>query len=144
MRIRKILLLIIPAVIMLSRFTVPASAQKIDVGGSTVLPMYEMAKDPYSILDLFGKSATCTSNASGSNVIHITLNQTLEKLNGNSWCAVNGASWTESVNSNTISVCNSKSDLDSGTYHLKTVFTFTDKNGKTETVTVYSSEKTVT
>lgn len=36
-----------------------------------------------------------------------------------------------------------KQHLSSGKYRLKTVFTLTDKNGKTETITVYSDEKSV-
>lgn len=38
---------------------------------------------------------------------------------------------------------NTKYELESGNYRLKTVFTLTDKQGKTETITVYSDEKTV-
>jgi len=38
---------------------------------------------------------------------------------------------------------NSKSGLESGKYRLKSVFTLTDKNGKSETITIYSDEKSV-
>lgn len=38
---------------------------------------------------------------------------------------------------------NTKSGLDSGTYRLRTDFTVTSTSGSTETITVYSAEKTV-
>ena len=38
---------------------------------------------------------------------------------------------------------NTKYELESGNYRLKTVFTLTHKLDKTETTTVYSDEKTV-
>lgn len=33
--------------------------------------------------------------------------------------------------------------LDSGTYRLKSVFTLTDRNGKNETITIYSHEQKI-
>ena len=47
------------------------------------------------------------------------------------------------VNTNTIRLSNSKSSLTSGTYRLKSVFTLTNSIGKTENITIYSSEKRV-
>lgn len=38
---------------------------------------------------------------------------------------------------------NYKNNLESGTYRLKTVFTVTSKNGQTETIAVYSGEKSI-
>ncbi len=38
---------------------------------------------------------------------------------------------------------NTKTGLKSGKYRLKTIFTLTDKYGKTETITVYSDERSV-
>ncbi len=38
---------------------------------------------------------------------------------------------------------NTKYELESGDYRFIMVFTLTDKQGKTETTTVYSDEKTV-
>lgn len=70
--------------------------------------------------------------------------QTLEKKSvfGN-FTSVSGASWTKTVTTQNLSMNNTKSNLSSGTYRLKTVFTVTLSNGTSETVTVYSAEKTV-
>lgn len=55
----------------------------------------------------------------------------------------NNSSWTKTVNSISLSMTNSKSGLSSGTYRVKTEFTVTSTNGQTETVSVYSDEKTI-
>lgn len=73
---------------------------------------------------------------------NITVEQTLEYRQGSNWYPVNNASWITSTHSATINYSNSKSDLSSGTYRVKSVFTFTNSKGETETVTEYSSEKT--
>lgn len=49
----------------------------------------------------------------------------------------------ESIQASSIILVNAKSKLQNGKYRLKTVFTLTDKDGKTETITVYSDEKLV-
>lgn len=108
-----------------------------------VQPMYDIARSPRSVLTFMGTKATCCSNASGTNVSSITASQTLQKCQNNEWTAVSGANWTSTVSANNISIQNTKSGLTNGTYRLETVFKLTDKNGKTETVTVYSEEKTV-
>ena len=59
------------------------------------------------------------------------------------WSTYDSAEWTKTVYSNVLTVSNTKTGLSSGKYRLKTVFTFTDKQGKTETITVYSDEKSV-
>lgn len=91
-------------------------------------------------------TATCKSSyyASNSLVSSISATQTLEKkgLFG-IYSSVSGASWTKTVNSSNLSMSNTKSNLSSGTYRLKTVFTVTLSSGTSETVTVYSTEKTV-
>lgn len=111
---------------------------------NTVQPMYEIARSPQSVLTCIGSQATCCSDARGMNTSSITATQTLQKRQDNAWTAVDGASWTSTVSTSSISIQNTKSGLASGTYRLKTVFNLTDKDGKTETVTVYSEEKTVT
>ncbi len=59
------------------------------------------------------------------------------------WNDVEGATWTKTVNDNSIFFSNTKSGLDSGTYRVKSVFTFTDKNGKSEKIKIYSDEQKV-
>ncbi len=91
-------------------------------------------------------TATCRSiyAESSSPVSSISATQTLEKkgLFG-IYSSVSGASWTKTVTTQNLSMSNTKSNLSSGTYRLKTVFTVTLKSGTTESVTVYSAEKTV-
>ena len=59
------------------------------------------------------------------------------------WEKVGGA-WTKSAsNTSSLSLSNTKTGLSGGTYRVKTVFTVTTSDGRTETVTVYSSEKTI-
>ncbi len=109
------------------------------------VPAYEIAKEASSKLRISGQTAYCTSYANGIDTVSITVEQTLEKYSGFLWIwnDVNDASWTETVNKKTISVSKTKSGLSSGTYRLKSVFTLTDSNGKTETITVYSEEKAI-
>ena len=50
---------------------------------------------------------------------------------------------TKTVYTHSLAMSNTKTDLSSGKYRLKTVFTLTDKYGKIKTITVYSSKKSV-
>lgn len=91
-------------------------------------------------------TATCKSTYCESNspVSSISATQTLEKkgLFG-IYSSVSGASWTKTVTTQNLSMSNTKSNLSSGTYRLRTVFTVTLSNGTSETVTVYSAEKEI-
>ena len=74
----------------------------------------------------------------------IVAEQTLQKQGFLwTWGTYDGTEWTKTVYSNTLAMSNTKSSLSSGKYRLKTVFTLTDKDGKTEKITVYSDEKSV-
>ena len=108
-------------------------------------PFYAVADQAYSEIEIVGNKADCVSRACGDQVVKITVEQTLEKYSGWFWIwnNVDGASWSKTVNTNTIRLSNSKSGLDSGTYRLKSVFTLTNSGGKTETITIYSAEETV-
>lgn len=111
---------------------------------SIVSPLYEIAGDTCSDLYINGTSASCTSNVKYSSAVKITAEQYLQKQGFLwIWGTYDDAEWTKTVDANTISMSNSKSGLESGKYRLKTVFKLTDKNGKTETITVYSNEKSV-
>lgn len=111
----------------------------------SVSPLYDIAKSVCSKLTLSGTTAQCVSQAFGDNVVKITVEQTLQKYSGWFWIwnDVNGASWSKTINGSSAQLFNTKNGLTSGTYRVKSVFTLTDKNGKTETITVYSGEKTV-
>lgn len=146
---KRTLVSILSAACLFTGLDVTASANTLPttsvVSGSSLL--YEIAKDAYSELDIFGTEAVCRSSADGDNTSKITIEQSLEKRGGwfifQSWDSVDGAFWTETVNDSSIYLSNTKSGLDSGTYRVKSVFKLTDKNGKTETITVYSDERSV-
>ena len=139
---RKVTAMFLSVFLVLSAFVVPASAAEFK--GGTASPAYEVGVNPTSELAVSGTIARCSCAISGRNCVKITAEQTLEKYWGLwIWTSVDGARWAKTVNSSTISMSNTKSGLSSGKYRLKTVFTLTDSSGKTETITVYSSEKTV-
>ena len=126
-------------------FSISAPVSAMTISFNTVQPYYEKADDAISELILNGTTATCRSIVNGnSDVTKIIAVQTLEKQGFLwFWDTYDNTTWTKTVNSNTLTMSNTKSELDSGNYRLKTVFTLTDKQGKSETITVYSDEKTV-
>ena len=115
------------------------------VYANSIAPLYETASDAISTLTISGKTAKCESKLIGhSDVKSCKVVQTLEKKWGLwIWNEVDGASWTKTVDTRAISLVNTKSGLDSGTYRLKSVFTLTNSSGKSETITVYSDEEMV-
>jgi len=98
-----------------------------------------------SYLTITSSTAECKSVCDGmAGVTQITVEHTLEKHWGLwIWNEVDGASWTKTVDTRAISLVNTKSGLDSGTYRLKSVFTLTNSSGKSETITIYSEEETI-
>lgn len=115
------------------------------VYANSIAPLYETASDAISTLTISGKTAKCESKLIGhSDVKSCKVVQTLEKKWGLwIWNEVDGASWTKTVDTRAISLVNTKSGLDSGTYRLKSVFTLTNSSGKSETITIYSEEETI-
>jgi len=144
MVLKRIVAMALTAVFLCMSFSVSVSAETthslIDVGVSL---MYEIAYTATSRLSISGQTAYCTSETDGENVVSITVEQTLEKYSGWLWIWNDVANWTKTTNQSTISVSNTQSGLSSGTYRLKSVFTLTDSNGESETITIYSNEKTV-
>lgn len=112
---------------------------------SIVSPLYEIAHKTESLLYIDGSTATCKSSATSISAVKITVEQTLQKKSYLLlWLPYDETSiWTKTVNTNVIYMSNTKSGLTSGTYRVKSVFTLTDKYGKTETITTYSTEETV-
>lgn len=109
-----------------------------------VSPLYEIADETRSVLQISGSTAYCKSTVIQSSAVKITAEQYLQKQGFLwLWSTYDDAEWTKTVNMSSISMSNTKSGLGSGKYRLKTVFTLTDKQGKTETITVYSDEKSV-
>ncbi len=96
-------------------------------------------------LYISGTTATCISTIKGNpDVTKIVAEQTLQKQGFLwIWSTYDNTVWAKTVYTNSLVMSNTKTGLSSGKYRLKTVFTLTDKNGKTETITVYSDEKSV-
>ncbi len=105
---------------------------------------YEIANSPDSTLSIVGRTAYCVSSTTGTNTASITVTQTLQKYWGLwIWNDVKDAEWTEQAARNSICLSTSKSGLENGKYRVKSVFTLIDKNGKSETITIYSDEQAV-
>lgn len=134
---------ILMCLLMCFSLSVTASAQTIPTG--IVQPYYEKASKATSTLSISGTTAICESYIKGnSDVVKIVAEQYLQKQGFLwIWSTYDGAEWTKTVYSNTLAMSNTKTGLSSGKYRLKTVFTLTDKDGKTEKITVYSDEKSV-
>ncbi len=124
-------------------FPVTSSAETVSHNGFQ--PYYEKASEAKSELIINGTTATCKSTLRGGpDVTKIVAVQTLEKQGFLwSWDTYDDTEWTKTVYSNTLTMSNTKTGLSGGKYRLKTVFTLTDKQNKTETITVYSDTKTI-
>lgn len=124
-------------------FSVTASAKTVPT--NAVQPYYENAREAKSELIINGTTATCESTLKGDpDVVKIVAEQYLQKQGFLwIWSTYDGAEWTKTVYSNTLTMSNTKTGLSSGKYRLKTIFTLTDSQGETETITVYSDEKSV-
>ena len=143
MKHSKIISAILAAAIIGTSMTAVASAKELNSADlSIVAPCYAIANNPVSQLSVSGTTAYCSSQVSGLSVKSITAEQSLEKFWG-LWVWNEVDYWSESVNTTSIFMSNHKYNLESGTYRLKTVFTLTATNGKTETITVYSEEVTI-
>ena len=138
----KRLLSVILSLSMIFCFCVSASAETNNDYG--VSPCYQYATSVESYLSIDGTTGICESIARGmTGVTKITMVQTIEKH----WALgiffrIDNGSWTTTKYSNTASVTNRKYNLESGTYRMVTDFTFY-YGDQTETITVYSTEKTV-
>ena len=142
---KKILAILIGGMVLCTGLTASAYAETTySFVESEISPAYEIASSVMSNLNTIGTTAYCTSSGSGPNTVSITVEQTLQKQGFLwLWYGVDDANWITTVNKNAISVDHTKSGLSSGKYRLKSVFTLTDKNGKSETITVYSAEKSI-
>lgn len=107
-----------------------------------VAPAYVNARSVSSELKITGTTAKCISEASGiTSVTSIVVNQTLQiKTSTGSWQTV--THWNDTITGSIGSATNYKYSLASGTYRLKSQFTFLTSTGF-ETVNAYSGERTV-
>ena len=146
MQLKKSFALLLSAFMMFSCTSIPASAETTTYAlNEGVAPAYEYANSVENILNITSNSAECTSSCvSSSDVVQITVEQTLQKFWGLwVWNDVDGASWTATEHGSSICLMSNKSGLTSGTYRVKSVFTLTSSSGKSETITIYSEEKTI-
>ena len=145
MVLKKILAMLLGGLLLCTSLTASAYAETTSsVVESDIAPAYEIAANIKSNLSISEQTAYCKSEANGIDAVSITVEQTLQKQGFLwVWYGVDGASWKTTVNRNSISVVNTKSGLSSGKYRLKSVFKLTDKYGKTETLTIYSTQKEV-
>lgn len=89
---------------------------------SAVEPRYSYTNYASSSLSISDNEATCISSVSAkSTATKITATQYLEKKNGTTWSTVSGGTWSDSANGISLNMFNSKSNLSSGTYRLRTV-----------------------
>lgn len=126
-------------------FSMLVSTSASSVPYDVVQPCYEKAVDTLSRLEITGNTAICESKTlCMSNVVKVTAVQTLEKqVFLWFWGTYDNTTWTKTTYTNSLFMSNTKSGLAAGNYRVKTVFTLTDNNGETETITTYSDEKTV-
>lgn len=146
MRLKKRIASLLAVVILCLNFSVVSYADTVTVTSldQGVSSAYEIASSCRADLTIQNCTAYCTSAAEGTVAESITVTQTLQKHWGLwIWNDVKDASWSKHINGSSVCLSNSKSGLDSGTYRVKSVFTLTDKNGKTETLTVYSDEQRI-
>ena len=143
---KKALSLLLALIISVSCFSVLSTAYDAEVGEEIILEDIASAVKRPNLSINANNRATCTSVFSdiNSNIYSIKAEQTLEKH----WAlgiffAVDNASWEKTVYTDNLSMTNYKYSLESGTYRLKTVFTVFLNNNQTETITVYSSEETI-
>lgn len=142
----KRIMMIIAAFAVISAVSVNAAASTVPVNENiySVSPYYQLASDATSTLTISGTTAKCESKLIGySGVTSCKVEQTLEKYSGWFWIWNSVTSWNNTISSSYGKVTNSKSGLGSGTYRVKSVFTLTTSDGKTETITVYSDEKKI-
>ena len=140
MKCKRILAAIMAMGLVATGLTTAVSAADFSSGNiDFVEPANAIANNPVSRVTISGTTATCYSSTRG-NATTISITQTLQVKKTTVWSNVKDATWTKTVNANSITMRNFKYDLDSGTYRLKSEYTLTAKDGTTETITVYSLE----
>lgn len=140
MKCKRILAAIMAMGLVATSLTTAVSAADLSsVNIDIVEPAYVIANNPVSRVTISGTTATCYSSTRG-NATTISITQTLQVKKTTVWSNVKDATWTKTVNANSITMRNFQYNLTSGTYRLKSEYTLTAKDGTTETITVYSLE----
>lgn len=143
MFLKKVTVVVLSVICLCTALAVPASAEtQYLLVDTSISPYYSIAYNAESNLDITGTTAYCSSQANSDSAVSITVEQTLQKFWG-LWIWDDVAGWTTTKSGRSICADKTKSGLSSGTYRLKSVFTLTTSSGKTETITIYSDEKTI-
>lgn len=112
-------------------------------GKNTISPYYLYTYSVESNLTIVGDTAYCRSIIKGgSAVTQIDTTQYLEKKNGRKWEVVSNGTWSDSKKEKSLTLSNSMSNLNSGTYRVRTVATVYSNN-ESELVEKTSEEVTV-
>lgn len=131
---RLISIILVLAVVLSLCTTVFADYQLYDISNSS----------EFSKLDISGTTATCISQIStqSTDISSIKITQTLEKQ-GFLWIwGKYAGDWTTTLTKSG-NLANTVYNLTSGNYRVKSVFVITLKDGTSQTITLYSAEKTV-
>lgn len=108
-------------------------------------PQYNNTFSCNSELTISGTTATCSSEAVGyiNKTTKIVITQTLQKLNSSGiWIDVSDASWTTTINNCIGLATNTKNDLSSGIYRLKSAFKVY-AGSSYEPIVLYSQSKNI-
>lgn len=145
MNLKKMVASLGTAILLCLNFSVVSYADTITAFENDGISLaYEIANSCTADLEILNGTAHCKSIAKGTDAVSITVTQTLQKYWGLwIWEDVDGAAWTKTTNISSICLYNTKSDLKSGTYRVKSTFELTDDNGKRETITIYSNEQKI-
>ncbi len=141
---KKILSVLMVTVCLCTSLCFTAYAEETDMYISDeIVPAYEIARNPSSVLTISGTSATYESSAKGYDCVSITVTHTLQKYSGILWIwdDVENSTSEKTVNTNTVRLSTTQNE--SGTYRLESTFTLTSSSGNAETITIYSTEKKV-
>ena len=131
---------ILPAISVLFSIGAPVCAYN---GENTASPYYLYTGSVKSTLIISKDTATCESKITGDNTVtQIYATQYLEKKNGSKWEVVSNGTWSDSVKGNSFKMSNSKDNLGSGTYRVRTVGTVYS-GSNSEPVSATSQEVTI-
>lgn len=147
MHLKKKIASLVTAVFLCLNFNAVSYADTVTVASlpnGGISPAYEIANSCTANLEIQNGTAHCKSETKGTDAVRITVTHTLQKYWGLwIWEDVDGATWTITVDRNSVCLYNTKSDLRSGKYRVKSTFVLTDHNGISETITIYSNEQKI-
>ena len=136
--LKKVVSIILTVVLCFSLFSVNVFAES-----ASTYDLTTATKE--SNLAISGSTATCGSSYDGVEVVKsVKVVQSLEKHSFLwVWDRIGSEITKTETDTDSLSCVNIKTGITSGTYRVKSVFTVTLYDGRSETLTVYSNEVTV-